>query len=452
MLSPPRHTLSKSTFMMGCQCPKRLWLHKFQPEVRDEMDESQAAIFQTGTNVGMLARELFYGGVDAAPPTPYQYQQSIVDTANYIRKGVNIIYEAAFQFDGIMAAIDILVKKNGKWYAFEVKSAGSVKPQFILDATLQYFVITQSGLPLEDISIIHLNTSYVRRGDLNIQQLFTNTSVLNEVKTLQASIKSKADELKQVIKQKAAPDVKVGDHCFKPYECDFYGFCAKDLVEEEAEQEKEWINHKAIHEFLSQLEYPLQYMDFETWMTAVPEQDGHWPFRQIPFQFSLHIQPEKNAELLHRNYLAESPNKPLLEFAEKLLEAVEEKGTVLVYNRTFENTILNQLKEDFDHLSAKIEKIQNRMVDLMVPFRKNYRLPAMQGSYSIKYVLPALVPELSYDSLTIGNGSDASAAFYNLKHAKEEIEKETTRKALLEYCGLDTLAMVKILEKLQMIK
>jgi hypothetical protein len=434
---------------MGCQCPKRLWLYKYQRQVRDEETERQASIFQTGIDVGSLARDLFPGGINAAPKEIYLYQQSVYDTERFIRKGVNVIYEAAFQFDGLLAAIDILVKKNGKWYAFEVKGSGSVKPQFILDAALQYFIITQSGLPLEDISIIHLNTDYIRHGDLNIQQLFTNTSVLKDVKVLQPVIRSRAEELKQVLKLKAAPAIEVGDHCFKPYDCDFYSFCTKDLAREESEQEEEYINRKAIHEFLSQLEYPLQYLDFETWMTAVPEQDGHWPFRQIPFQYSLHIQSKKNADLLHRNYLAEGTHIHHLEFAEKLLEDVEKKGSVLVYNKTFENTILNQLKGDFDHLSTKIEKIQNRMVDLMAPFRKNYRLPAMQGSYSIKYVLPALVPDLNYDSLTIGNGSDASAAFYNLKRVEDKNEREATRKALLEYCGLDTLAMVKILEKLK---
>jgi hypothetical protein len=128
---------------------------------------------------------------------------------------------------------------------------------------------------------------------------------------------------------------------------------------------------------------------------------------------------------------------------------MDETGTVLVYNKTFENTILNHLKSEFGHLSDKIERIQERMIDLMAPFRKNYRLPAMKGSYSIKSVLPALVPELSYDAMTISNGSDASAAFYNLKHLVNDEEKLATRNALLEYCGLDTLAMVRILEKIK---
>jgi hypothetical protein len=449
---PPRHILSKSTFMYGCQCTKRLWLHKFQPKVRDEETEAQTAIFQAGTDVGMLARQLFPCGVDASPPTFYQYQLSVADTAKYIRKGVNVIYEAAFQFDGILAAIDILVKKGDKWYAFEVKGTGSVKPPHIQDAALQYYVITQSGLPLEDISIVHLNTDYVRYGELDIHKLFSSTTILEEVKEHQLFILNKATELKALLKLKQAPEIGVGEQCFKPYNCDFYGHCTNGLPEEETEREEANINRKVIREFLKQLKYPLHFMDFETWMTAVPEQDGHWPFRQVPFQFSVHIQSKKGDELAHKYYLAEGPHSNHIEFAEKLLDCIGKKGTVLVYNKTFENSILNHLKEEFAHLAGKIEMIQERIVDLMAPFRKDYRLPAMDWSYSIKSVLPSLVPELSYDSLAIGNGGDASAAFYNLKQTEDAKEREATRKALLEYCGLDTLAMVKILEKLQSIK
>lgn len=281
MTLPPRHTLSKSTFMYGCQCPKRLWLHKFQPDVRDVETDEQAALFQSGTDIGKLARQLFPYGVDASPATYYQYQKSVVDTEKYIRKGINVIYEAAFQYDGLLAAIGILVKNGDKWFAFEVKGTSGVKQPHIQDAAFQYFVISNSGLPLEDINIIHLKTNYVRFVELNIDHLFTCTSVLEEVKEEQSFILNKADELKALIKWKQAPEIEVGHHCFKPYGCDFYGFCSKDLEVEETEIEKKYINKPAIKEFLSALKYPLYFLDFETWMTAVPEQDGHWPFRAV---------------------------------------------------------------------------------------------------------------------------------------------------------------------------
>lgn len=419
------------------------------PELKDEITQEQAAVFQAGTDVGLLARELFPGGVDASPETPYLYQQSVLKTEQLIRRGATVIYEAAFQHDGILAAMDILVKKGRHWYAFEVKGTGSVKDQHIQDAALQYHVITGAGLPLQDISILHLNTSYVRQGQLDLAKLFTATSVWEGVTALQPFIEEKAAELKKVLLRKTAPAITIGDHCFDPYDCDFYGHCSEGVEEEPGEPEAEYINRQAIKEFLQPLQYPLHFLDFETWMTAVPEQDGHWPFRQVPFQYSLHIQPGAKAQLQHRYYLAEGPQVHHREFAESVVKAVEKKGTVLVYNKTFENSILNHLKAEFDHLAGPIEQIQERMVDLMTPFRKNYRLPAMQGSYSIKYVLPALVPELSYDTLEIGNGGDASAAFYNLQFLQDEAEKQKTRKALLEYCGLDTMAMLRIWEKLK---
>ena len=178
----PKHILSKSTFMYGCQCPKRLWLHKFQPDVRDEETEEQTAIFQQGTDVGILARQLFSGGVDASPVDTFSYQQSVADTARYISEGHTVIYEAAFQYDGILCAVDMLVKKRNKWYAYEVKSSNSVKNPFVQDAALQYHVIINAGLALADIFIVHLNREYVRYGELDILQLFTPASVLDQVK------------------------------------------------------------------------------------------------------------------------------------------------------------------------------------------------------------------------------------------------------------------------------
>lgn len=447
---PERHILSKSTFIYGCQCPKRLWLHKFKPNERDEMDEAQSAIFQSGTDVGMLARDLFPDGVDASPETPYLYQQSVADTARYISEGHTIIYEAAFQYNGVMAAMDILVQQNGKWYAFEVKGTLDVKEQHQLDAALQYYVITNAGLPLEDISILHLNREYVRHGDLDVQQLFTSTSVLEKVISLQPLIQLKETELKNVLQLKDEPDVVPGNQCSKPYPCDFIGYCSKDLQEEENIEEEFHFNREEIGRFLTNIIYPISFMDFETWMAAVPEQDGHWPYRQIPFQYSLHIKHYFDEEIKHLFFLADGPHSPQLQFALELISAVPKHGSVIVYNKTFENMILNQLKEEFEELAPAIKNIQERMVDLMSPFRKHYRTPMMQGSYSIKYVLPALVPELSYAELAIGNGGTASAAFYNLKYETDAAAIETTRTALLEYCKLDTWAMVKLLDRLQM--
>ena len=452
MQKPPRHLLSKSTFMYGCQCPKRLWLHKFMPSERDEQDEAQTAFFQQGTDIGLLAQQRFPNGVDASPETFFEYQKSVVKTAELIEAGKAIIYEAAFQFNGILCAIDILVKEKNKWYAYEVKSSTSAKDTFIKDAALQYYVITNSGIELEDIFILHLNSDYVRYGPLNLNELFTSTSVKEQVLDLQPFIKQKELELKTVLKLSASPEIEMGNQCHKPYDCDFIGYCSKSIETALHDFGEENIDRVAIQEFVDQLKYPLYFMDFETWSSPIPEQDGHWPYRQVPFQFSLHIQNEPNAEVEHFEYLAENTESSLEDFANALFKNIGDEGSVVVYNQTFENMILNQLKDDIEDAKDAIENIQSRFFDLMYPFRKKYYYtPKMQRSYSIKYVLPALIPELQYSDLEIGNGGDASAAFYNLKNEADLLKVIEIRNALLEYCKLDTLAMVKILEKIKQV-
>ena len=351
----------------------------------------------------------------------------------------------------MLCAVDILVKKKGSWYAYEVKSTTKVKLPFLQDAAFQYYVISNSGIDLKDFFITHLNNKYIRKGPLDIKKLFTATTVLKEVIEMQTFIKTKEAELKTLLQTKAMPVIEMGDQCTNPYPCDFNGFCSKDLVEEEPDYGEAYINREAIDDFLSQLQYPLYHIDFESWMTAIPEYDGHWPYRQVCFQYSVHIQKTAASKPEHHAYLAGGTNSPTLEFLEKLLEVLGKKGTILVYNKGFENPRLKELKQEHPQHEKSVDKILDRIVDLMSPFRSNYRLPEMQGSYSIKYVLPALVPELSYDDLAIGNGGDASAAFFNLKGEADEEKIKSTKEALLEYSKLDTLAMVKILEKLNAI-
>jgi cytochrome c-type biogenesis protein CcmE len=152
-----KHILSKSTFMYGCQCPKRLYLHKFKPELSNEEDEQQTAIFAAGTNAGVLARDLYKDGFDATPPNSYSYHIAVAQTAEQIANGQTVIYEAAFQYDGVMCAVDILVKKEDGWHAFEVKSTNSLKAQHQDDAALQHYVVSKSGLPLKEFSVVHFN-------------------------------------------------------------------------------------------------------------------------------------------------------------------------------------------------------------------------------------------------------------------------------------------------------
>ena len=448
-----KHILSKSTFMYGCQCPKRLYLHKFQPELRNPEEEEQQSIFTSGTNIGVIARDLFPGGVNAEPPDTFSYHISVEKTQQSIKAGAKVIYEAAFNYEGALCAIDILVKEKNKWYAFEVKGTTKVKEQHIMDAALQYHVITKTGLPLEDIFIVHLNNQYVKRGDLNVQELFIKESILDEVKEQQEYIETKIVEFKKLIADRKEPVIAVGEQCSTPYDCDFTNYCWAG-IEEEIEQKsnrESCINTDYLEEFFSDFQYPYFYFDFETVMPAVPEFDESRPYQQIPFQYSLHIKRNKNSGLEHLAFLGDGIVDPRRQLIVELLSAVGTKGSIIVWNQTFEISRLKELARDFPEFETKIYELIERVVDLMIPFRKKqyYHLD-FNESYSIKKVLPVLCPELSYSDLVIQEGGTASFTYAELKNQTAEIQAEQ-REQLLEYCKLDTLAMVRILEIINMI-
>lgn len=493
MQTPPKHTLSKSTFIKGCQCKKALYLNKHHRDLKDPITPMQEAVFSRGTNVGELATELFPGGKDATPPTLYDFQQSVVTTWEFINSGESVIYEACFQFDEVLAALDILIKKDGKWHAYEVKSSTKVSDTYLLDASLQYHVITSSGLPLESISIVHLNNKYERIGELNIKELFKVVDITNEVLKLQKVVQGKIPELKQVLKLSTAPDIKIGKHCSTPYNCDFTGHCWQHLPAERSvfslsnARGKDWelyeqgiyslndvpadyplnekhrmqingyqrdekhIDHKAVDHFLNEVSYPLYYFDFETIQPAVPLWDHSVPYQQLAFQYSLHYQSEKGAPLDHMEYLAETNGSdPRIALMEQLIKETERPGDIWVYNIGFERRVLKEMGRQLPQYNDQALVIAERLKDLMIPFQKRmYYTPDMDGRYSIKNVLPALIPELSYSDLDIQDGGSASRIFEDMVNGTFEGDVVGTRKQLLEYCKMDTFAMVKLLEKLE---
>ena len=451
---PERHLLSKSTFMMGLQCPKRLWLYKNKPELRPEISASQQMVFTKGTNTGLLAQQLFSGGKDATPVDYFSYPRAIRQTFDWISSGEKIIYEAAFQYERVMAALDILVNKKGKWHAYEVKSSTEVKEQFITDAALQYYVITNAGLPLADMSIIHLNNEYIKEGDLDLQELFTIVSIKKEVLALQADIKNWIGENKKILQLKKEPKKDIGPHCSDPYDCEFQDYCwshipdvsvfnltrlngdkkfelyysgilefhqipegyslttSQQLQVKAKLENYTHIEPENIQNWMQQLKYPLFFMDFETFMPGVPLYDHSRSYQHIPFQFSVHVQKAPDSDIDHYAFLGEPETDPREEFLRQLIKATKGKGSVIVYNKAFESTRLRELQELFPQYAKDIDKMLNRIVDLMEPFQKKwYYTSSMNGSYSIKSVLPFLVPDMSDTKLELGVGGSAMAAF-----------------------------------------
>ena len=489
------HLLSKSSFLKGIQCEKHLYLYKYHYKWKDPVSEAQQAIFDRGTNVGKLAQDLFSGGIDVAPPNPFQYTKSAQLTQQKIEEGEKSFYEASFIYDEVLVAVDILVKSGKKWKIYEVKSSTSISETYILDAAVQYYVLKNSGLDIADIYIVYINNQYVRQGELKIKGLFTVQSVLDLVIEQQGIIEEKIERFKTVLKTKAIPEINIGPQCNDPYACAFLGHCWNGIPEysifnisglktekkfelfnsgiikiEDIPEDyklssnqriqvdgeinkKTIIDKKGIKEFLDSLSYPLYFMDFETFMPAVPLYDDSRPYQQIPFQYSLHYREDPNSDLKHFEFLADGKGDPRIPFIENLLRDTEGDGDILVYNLSFEMGRLKEIARDFPQSANDIEERLTRIRDLMLPFQKKYIYkPSMQGSYSIKKVLPAIVPDLSYEELEIAEGGAAMNAFESLVYETHPEKIKETRKNLLDYCKMDTLAMVEILKMLQNIK
>jgi hypothetical protein len=488
------HLLSKSSFIKGLQCEKHLFLYKYHYNEMDEFSDMQKAIFQRGTNVGVLAQKLFPGGTAGTEGSPPAYKKGLKKTGELIQQGGKIIYEAAFQYNEVLSIADIVVKENNKWKIYEVKSSTSISETYLNDAALQYYVISNSGIEINDFSIIHINNQYIRNGKLDINELFTIESVIDYILPLQNFVEENIERLKELIRKSEMPDIDISEHCHIPYTCSFFNYCREhipddtifdfsgmhlkkkyelyrdgiiklDDVTDDYEITKNngiqlevyksgepLIDKDAINNFLSDLNYPLFFMDFETFQPAVPLFDNSKPYQQIPFQYSIHLKDKKDGELKHFEFLAEPGEEPRIKFIEGLLNDAKGKGDIIVYNKAFEITRLKEIARDFPQYSDEIVKLILRIRDLMIPFqRKYYYAPEMKGSYSIKAVLPSLIPELSYDELEINEGGLASITFERMQTETDMIIIAETREQLLEYCKLDSLAMVKILEKLVVI-
>ncbi len=486
------YLLTKSSFLRGVQCQKSLYLYKNFYTQRDPVSLFQQSIFNRGTNIGILARQLYPGGVDVTPASVFKYEESALLTQKLLGEGHEIIYEATFIFDEILVAVDLLVKAQGKCMALEVKSSASISDTYMMDAALQNYVIKGSGLELDDFLLVYVNREYIKHGELDLNKLFIKTSVKKIIEKKTAYIIEQVKVSKSTLKDKIIPEKNIGEHCYVPYPCDFIGTCWKnippdsifdigginkkkqfelynqgimmikdipdtmnlsDSIKIQAEainNNKVIIDMKAITDFIHSLHYPLYFLDFESFMPAVPIYDGTHPYEHIPFQYSLHYKSAPDGKLIHKEFLAEAGLDPRRTFAERLLKDTKEPGDILVYNKDFEKKIMNDLSQDFPEYRDELKQRISRIRDLAVPFaKKQYYAPSMKGSYSLKAVLPALIPDLKYDELTIKEGGMASNTFEALQTETDLFKIADTRDALLAYCKTDTLAMVRILELLE---
>jgi hypothetical protein len=484
--------VSKSQYIKGVQCPKALWYYRHRPDLKPEISEAQQHLFDTGHEVGELAKQYFNGGVEITAEY-YEIDKAISSTEDAIRQGKDIIFEAtALSPDGAFSRIDILKKVNGTdaWDLIEVKASTGVKDYQLDDITFQRYAFSNAGYKIRKSVLMHVNNQYVRTGELEINKLFTLEDCTEIVQGKIDEINGNLKNLISAVNADTEPLIDIGDHCNCPFDCDYIHHCWQHIPEysvynifrgrkrdellvneildivdipddfETTERQsidirsykysQVHIDKEAIKQFLDTLDYPLYYLDYETIFPAVPLFDNTRPYQQIPFQYSLHIQENREGDLRHIEFLHKDAGDPRSGFIRSLIDNCGEKGSVIVYNQSFEARINNQLSVDFPEYSAQIDEITRRMADLLVPFRSRWLYhPNMKGSASLKSVLPAFVPELSYDNLAIGDGGTASLLYLScIKNLIDGEHKKQILKDLLEYCLQDTLAEVELLKVL----
>ena len=477
--------LSKSKYCLGVQCNKILWLDKYAKEEREET--SNQNVLDNGTEVGNLAKELFGFHIDIN--FSEDLSQMIKDTKNILKLDKIVITEASFQYENNFCSIDILKKDGNDLEIYEVKSSTEVKPIYIDDISYQVYILLGLGYNVKKASIVHINNHYIKQGDLNLNELFTIEDVTDISFSKQAEIKSKIKEINDYVNDPFEKDMPLSNNCIKPYPCPYFHYCTAHLpkdniftikrmrndrkfklynegyityedllnsnIDEYTKKEilkEDYLNKDNIKAFLNTLSYPLYFLDFETFQDSIPKYDGTYPYQQIPFQYSLHFIEEENGSLKHKEFLADGLSDPRRKLAEKLVEDIPLNVCTLAYNMSFEKTVIKSLANSFPDLKEHLLNIHDNIKDLMIPFKNmDYYNKNMFGSYSIKYVLPALFPNdpsLNYHNLEeVHNGSEAMNAYHQLSILPKD-EVLNLRKNLLKYCELDTYAMVKIWQKL----
>ena len=484
--------ISKSKYMAGVQCLKRLYLLVHQPEIAGGKDAADFALMDQGRQVGKLAQHLFPGGVEVRSGNP---EEAIRITRELVANPeVPAIFEGAFEHDGVFVRVDILQRrKENRWRLVEIKSTSDLKEHHLEDVAIQSHVLSHSGLDLASVWLAHINRKYVLAGGaVDPRQFFFFRNLTRRVHNLQPALTFQLRSQFRVLAMPKAPDLPTGPHCINPVTCEFFDHCNQPKPNDyigylprlhaSAMEQLEEIGVASVHDIpadfelseiqrracdtmqtgqpwfsadlkgeFESLKYPLYFMDFETVNPAIPRFRGMHPYDHLPFQWSVHVQTQPGAAPEHFEFLAMGNGDPRPAFIASLCEALGERGNIVVYNEQFESQRLWELAGWLPEYTQRIRDIQSRLWDLLPVVRKHVYHPAFGGSFSLKAVLPALVPEMSYEGMEVPNGQAAGLAWESMIRGNaSESERQAKRKALLDYCGQDTLALVRLLEKLRL--
>jgi hypothetical protein len=488
--------LSKTNFLTCLDCNKNAWLKIHRPDIYSKypLSSFEINVIDTGNQIDALARNLFPNG------TLVESRDDTELTKKLMQEKTPVIYQPVFSTEKFTTACDIFVWNldTNIYDLYEVKSStvseeggGRKTEEYLIDMAFQKNVLDELNIKVGTFNLIRINKEYVRAGDINVAELFLIENLTTRVNEKAAEIKDKMDGAYELLSNETEPEgycdcILKGwnSHCttskYSNQDLPEYSVHAiarihkKKLIElvdknilsihdvpeyfelsenqrrqvTTAQSGKEYIDKTGISDFLQTMKYPLAFLDYETYPAAIPKYNGYSPYEQIPFQFSLHIVESLDSEVIHHDFLYTDTVCPDEQFALALKQYLPKTGSVIVWSQRFEKSINEQVGGHLNDHKDFMQEINNRIVDLMIPFfgkTTMYDHPEFKGSASIKYVLPALVPHLSYKKMHIQEGGVASDTWNRIVSGEYSQEDRNMKiKALKDYCELDTLAMVEI--------
>jgi CRISPR/Cas system-associated exonuclease Cas4 (RecB family) len=486
------NSLSKSKLLAFRQCPKRLWLEVHKPKLAADSAATDANL-KTGKTVGEVARSLYDPrGKGVLVEVTTEGIEQALDRSNALLETAQPIFEAGFAADGGVAFADIMLptKRNGQleWRIVEVKASTSIKAYHADDAAIQFYISTTAGVRLAGVAIAHVDSSWTYRGDSDYQGLLIEVDVTKDVRERDEEVKGWLREARSVASQKTSPKIPTGAHCSQPFECGFIDYCKsrepkagisfevlpglskkireyankantielKDIpdsllnerqlrVKKHTVSGKTYFDRKGAAAALAKYKLPAVFLDFETISFPVPIWKGTRPYQQIPFQFSAH-RLGRDGTLDHRSFLGTDGSDPSKAFAESLLAACEGAGPIFSYNAAFEKARVGELAKRFPRRAKDLQSLADRFVDLLPIARDYYYHPSQEGSWSLKAVLPAVIPGLDHGTLEgIQDGGMAMTAFLEAISASTTRERKAQLEGqLIAYCQLDTYALVRL--------
>ena len=472
--------------MSARQCSKRLYLELQRPDLLVYSSATKAA-FATGHRVGDLARAI-YGGPDAIH-IPYEggLTDALKKSRRLVDDGVLVpVFEATFQFDGVLVRVDALLPYGDGWQIIEVKASTSVKEEHVYDCAIQNWVFRGLGNDLREFSLAHVDNSFVYDGSGDYSGLLKEEDLTEEVNALADSVPEWIATAREAASG-SEPEIDVGRQCFNPYECPFIDYCwpmdsdypvlqlgggarkeklaefvvagiedLRDIPTDQLSDRQQRIQRisssgdaellAGAADFVAALAYPRYYLDFETINPAIPVFSGTRPYEMLPVQWSCHYESEPGS-LEHAEFLDLTGDPPMRPLAESLIRVLGGDGPVLTYS-SYEQRVINTLIDRYPDLAGPLQAIRSRLTDMLPVVRENYYHPEMRGSWSIKAVLPTISSDLDYSKLEgIQDGTQASEGYLEaIDGSTSEQRLAQLKQQLLAYCRHDTRAMVELLQ------